>query len=279
MPYAPYIYGATIIILLLEIISGRHRGIYDRPTWFVTLGCILGNVLTRPISTLLIATIFGLLLPGHRNALAGSNPVWAYIAVFCLTEFAFYWGHRWAHESKGKRHDWLWKLHRTHHSGKFMNVAVTIRIHPLWSFVVPTSWVLGLATYLGLQQAAGLSLLTVYGWNLITHANFRWDDPIRANRHVGWLFRALEHVLVSPGMHHTHHGYGKDGGNFRNYAVTLAVFDWMFGTLYIPSGRPWRYGVPGPNAHWSEEVLFPLVRHDRAARDPMARKASSEFVS
>lgn len=260
MPFAPYLYGATVLILLAEILAGRHRGIYERSSWYVALGCIAGNTFTRPLAAILIATVAGRALPSHRGALVGMNPLLAYVAVFAISEFAFYWGHRWSHEAKGKRNDWFWKIHRTHHSGKFMNVGVTIRVHPLWAFIVPSAWVFGIATYLGLEQAAGLSLLTVYGWNLITHAHFRWDDAIRRNRWAGPAFRALEHVLVSPGMHHSHHGYGKDGGNFRNYAVTLAVFDWMFGTLYIPSGRPWRYGVPGTSPGWAEEILYPVVR-------------------
>jgi sterol desaturase/sphingolipid hydroxylase (fatty acid hydroxylase superfamily) len=260
MPYAPYLYAATLIILLAEIIAGRHRGIYERSDWWVTLGCVAGSAVTRPIVTIAIAAIAGWALPSYRGALTGTNPIVAFLAVFVLTEFAFYWVHRWAHEAKDTRTGWLWKLHRTHHSGKYMNVGVTVRINPFWSFVVTTPWVLGFATYLGLQQAAGFTILTIYGWNLITHSHFRWDDAIRAHPVFGKAFRAMEHVLVSPGMHHSHHGFGKDGGNFRNYAVTLSIFDWMFGTLFIPKGRPWKYGVPGPNAHWSEEVLFPIVR-------------------
>jgi hypothetical protein len=34
----------------------------------------------------------------------------------------------------------------------------------------------------------------------------------------------------------------------------------MFGTLHIPTGRPWRYGLPGPQPHWAEELFYPLVR-------------------
>lgn len=260
MPYAPYLYAATLAILLAEIIFGRHKGIYTRADWLTTIGCVAGSAITRPVATLLIGTLASLILPQQRNVLAGTNPVLAFVVVFTLTEFAFYWAHRWAHEAKGKRHDWFWKLHRTHHSGKYMNVGVTVRINPFWSLVVTTPWVLGFATYLGLQQAAGLTILVIYGWNLVTHAHFRWDDPIRRHRRFGRPFRALEHILVSPGMHHSHHGYGKDGGNFRNYAVTLALFDWIFGTLHIPNGRPWKYGVPGPNAHWSEEAFFPLIK-------------------
>jgi sterol desaturase/sphingolipid hydroxylase (fatty acid hydroxylase superfamily) len=259
MPYATYLYAATIVVLFLEIVAGRHRGLYDRHTWAVTLGCIVGSVIARPLSAIVIAWAVALALPSGRDMLAGTPLPLAFLAVFVTTEFTFYWGHRWAHEAKKNRHDWFWKLHRTHHSAEFLNVGVTIRINPFWSFVVPTSWVLGIATYLGLGKAAGLTLVVIYGWNLITHAHFRWDDPIRRHRWLGRPFRALEHVLVSPGIHHSHHGYGRDGGNFRNYAVTLSLFDWMFGTLHIPDGRPWRYGIPGGRAHWAEEVLYPIV--------------------
>lgn len=265
MPYAEYLYGATIVVLIAEIIAGRHRGIYDRHTWLVTLGCVVASVVSRPAAALLIAYVAAFALPYWKGALSGAPLLWSFLAVFLITEFCFYWAHRWSHESKKGRHAWFWKLHRTHHSAKFLNVGVTVRINAFWSFVVPTSWVIGIATYLGLGKAAGLSLVVIYGWNLITHSDFRWDDTVRRHPVFGKAFRALEHVLVSPGIHHTHHGYGKDGGNFRNYAVTLSLLDWIFGTLHIPEGRPWKYGIPGANPHWAEEILYPLVRVSETA--------------
>jgi len=277
MPFAPYLYSATLLVLIVEIIAGRHRGIYRREDWWVTIGCIAGSAVVRPIVAILVATVIGLALPAHRNALAGMSPVLAFALVFTVTEFAFYWAHRWAHEVKGGRHEWFWKLHRTHHAGKYMNVTVTLRINPFWSLVVPTPWVLGVAVYLGLDQAAGYTLLVIYGWNLITHSHFRWDDAVRRHPRFGPWFRALEHLLVSPGMHHTHHGYGRDGGNFRNYAVTLSALDWMFGTLFIPEGRPWKYGVPGANPPWREEVLFPLVREPRASNEAAGKFSAAEI--
>ena len=81
-------------------------------------------------------------------------------------------------------------------------------------------------------------------------------------RHVpgGRVFiRAFEWVLVTPRMHHTHHGYGKDGKVYRNFGAVLSIFDWMFGTMHIPEGRPWRYGLPGGEHIWWRQVFFPLV--------------------
>ena len=35
-------------------------------------------------------------------------------------------------------------------------------------------------------------------------------------------------------------------------------------TLHIPDGRPYRYGIPGHDAHWLEELAYPLVRIRRS---------------
>ena len=49
--------------------------------------------------------------------------------------------------------------------------------------------------------------------------------------------------------------------------MTFAFLDWMFGTLHIREGRPGRYGIPGAQPHWAEEIFYPLVRIPGKARD------------
>lgn len=253
------------MVLLAEILLGRHKDVHTAHDNRVLFWCAAsGLAIARPLSALLIAWTMTWLLPQWRGALAGIPLLPAFLAGFVATEFCFYWAHRWAHEAASWQTPWLWLIHRTHHSARYMSVLVTLRINFFWAFIVPTPWVLGLMVYLGQEFAAALVLVTIYGWNLITHADFRWDDPIRRHLVFGPAFRALEHILVSPGMHHSHHGYGKNGGNFRNYAVTLSLIDWLFGTLFIPTGRPWRYGVPGKDPYWVEEVFYPLVKANTA---------------
>lgn len=274
MSYYGPVLAVTALVLLVEIVMGRHRGIYNRNEWLVLGLCaVLNPLVARAIAGMFIAAVIGFLLPQGKGALAHLPLLPSYLGLFLLIEFAFYWGHRWAHE--GQRRPalrWLWKIHRTHHGGRYMNVLTTQRINLFWSFVVPTAWMTGLAIYLGQGTAAALVVLTIFVWNLITHSNFRWDDAVRSHPRFGRVFRALEHIVISPGMHHTHHGYGKDGAAYRNYAVTFAFIDWMFGTMHIPSGRPWRYGVPGAQPHWAEEVFYPLVqmpaRQERGAALP-----------
>ncbi|WP_170304766.1 sterol desaturase family protein [Croceicoccus estronivorus] len=250
-------------VLAVEVIAGRHRDIYTRSDWLVNLLCgALGMAIVRPILSIGLAFLFVTLLPGEQGMFADA-PFWlVFLVTLLVTEFLFYWVHRWAHEGRNKPgRDWLWRLHRTHHSGKYMNLMLMIRINPFWAILQPQTWTTAFALYAGQPIAAALVALTTYAWNVITHSNFRWDDSVRRAPVIGRLFYAAEHIFVSPGVHHTHHGYGKDGANYRNFGVVFSIFDTMFGTLHIPQGRPWRYGVPGADAHWTEEVFYPFVRH------------------
>lgn len=253
-----YVILATIIILAIEALTGHLKGARKRD-FGVTALCFLSNAsVSRPLAGLLIGSIVATFLPAHAGALS-RIPLWqTFLLSFFLMEFGFYWMHRWAHE--GQRKDsrllWLWKIHRTHHSADHLNVSVTMRQNIFWAFLVPNSWIVGLAVYLGIGEGAALALIVIYAWNLLTHTHYRWDD--RLLRHPA--FRALQHVIVTPSMHHSHHGYGKDGKMYRNYAVMLSAFDWIFGTLHLPMGRPSRYGVPGETPRWSEEAFFPLTK-------------------
>ncbi|MBV9993928.1 MAG: sterol desaturase family protein [Caulobacteraceae bacterium] len=257
-----WIYGGTVALLVAELAAGRARALFSRRELAMYGACIaLNRFVTASASAVLIAYALRLAVPFHRGAFAHA-PLWLAFPVTLLTaEFCFYWVHRWSHDGAAKPWlNWLWRLHHTHHSADYMSVLVTLRQNIFWNFVVPTPWVLALAVYAGQEAAATLTIMTIYGWNLITHSDFRWDDKLRALPVVGRLFWASEHILVSPGVHHTHHGYGRDGAMYRNYAVTFAFLDWMFGTLHVPQGRPSRYGIPGPRLGVAEDVLYPLVR-------------------
>jgi len=252
----------TVPVLVLEIIMGRHKGVYKKEEFLVLLGSFfLGRNFVVPLVTALIAGLYLLFFPQYKGALGHVSFLLAYPVLLLVDEFCFYWVHRWAHVSHHpENNSLLWKMHRTHHAGKYMNVLLNCRVNLSWFLVVPTAWVNGLALYLGMFEVVAVNMLVKMGWNLITHSNFRWDDGVRSHRLFGPIFRALEHVVVSPGIHHTHHGYGRDGANYKNFGVVLSLYDWIFGTLHIPQGRPSKYGLPGKNAHWLEELFYPVVR-------------------
>lgn len=254
-----WVLAVTGVILLAEVIAGRHRKIYSRSDWIVNSICMLGAALVRPAGTAVVAMAIAYLFPSGQGALRNVPFLPALIAIILLAEFANYWVHRGSHQLKGSRwFDWFWRMHRTHHTAQYVNVLLNFRISPFWILVGGLGWVFSLAIYLGQAQAAGLAIVIFTFWGIFTHSDFRWDDAIRRHSVFGALFRGLEHVFISPGIHHSHHGYGRDGGNFRNFGVFLSIYDWMFGTLHIPTGRPFRYGIPGNTPHWADDAFSPL---------------------
>ncbi|HEX7856194.1 MAG TPA: sterol desaturase family protein [Sphingobium sp.] len=254
-----WVLAVTGVILLAEIIAGRHRGIYTRNDWFVNGVCIVIGAVVRPLGAVVVSLIIAHIFPAGKGALVNMPFVPAVIGIILVAEFFNYWVHRWSHELKGARWgDWLWRLHRTHHTAAYVNVLLNFRTSIFWGFVAGLTWAFSLALYLGLAKPAFVAIAFFSFWGIATHSDFRWDIPVRRHKWFGPLFRGIEHVIVSPGMHHSHHGYGRDGGNFRNFGVLLSIYDWMFGTLFIPDGRPARYGIPGNAPHWADDAFSPF---------------------
>ena len=253
---------ASALAVLLEIVAGRHNGVYRRgEIAFLAASLGIGRILLSPVAALLVAWTWSALFPAHKGALAGT-PFWiALPLVLLVNEFFFYWIHRWSHTG-WKERSLLSMMDRTHHTATYMNVAVSMRLNAWWCLIIPSAWTMGLFIYFGIYEAVGAAVVLIAVWNIVTHCDFRWDDVVRRHPRFGPAFRVLEHVIVSSGIHHTHHGYGRDGASYRNFGVMLSVWDWVFGTLHIPDGRPWRYGIPGHNAHLLKELLWPLVRID-----------------
>lgn len=252
-----YVFLATLIILVLEALTGQLKGASRRDFGLTAVCFVANSAVMRPLVGLGVGVLAVQLVPQYAGGLS-HLPLWqAFLGIFVAMEFVFYWVHRWSHEGqkKGSRLSWLWKIHRTHHSATQINVSVTIRQNIFWAFFTPHTWMTGLSIYLGMEAGVALALLSMYIWNLFTHMHWRTDDAFLRSK----PFRALQHVIVTPSMHHAHHGYGKNGKMYRNYALCLSVFDWMFGTLYLPDGKPSRYGVPGETPHWTEEAFYPLT--------------------
>ena len=215
-----WVLAVTGVILIAEIVAGRHRAIYARSDWFVNAICLVAGALVRPLGAVVVATLIGWVVPAGKGSLSWVPFVPAVIAIILLAEFANYWVHRGSHELKDSRwFDWLWRMHRTHHTAKYVNVMLNFRISLFWGLVAGLTWVMSLAVYFGQAKAAGVAVIIFSFWGIFTHSDFRWDDALRKHRIIGPMFWSLEHIFISPGIHHSHHGYGKDGGNYRNFGI------------------------------------------------------------
>jgi sterol desaturase/sphingolipid hydroxylase (fatty acid hydroxylase superfamily) len=82
----------------------------------------------------------------------------------------------------------------------------------------------------------------------------------------------LEHLLISPAQHQIHHSR-LDAHHGRNFGTTLALWDWLFGTLYVIRGREdLSFGLDGvAEKPLMSQQLWPILA-DPIRRMMRARK-------
>src|SRR5262245_61135127 len=94
------------------------------------------------------------------------------------------------------------------------------------------------------------------------------------NVHTG----RLQWIVNGPEMHRWHHAIGKGMGS--NFSTKLAVWDWLFGTAYLPDDRrATNYGVQTwfPE-HYLGQTLYafrPLRSRQRSPRSSSATAPSA----
>jgi len=245
-------------IFLIEFVKGYHKGIHRSGDLLLIASFLMGSAMLRPVMAFATAWVIGLALPAYHNSLADMPFALAVVMVFLVAEFFQYVIHRAAHNPK--RHKLLYGMHRTHHSAPFVNITIIYRTNVFWQFVHSYTWTMAVGVYLGLAGPVAVFFVIMMAWNALTHSDWRWDDAVIQS--VSWgerFIRGLEWIVITPRMHHTHHGYGKDGRTYNNFCTVLSLYDRIFGTLHTPQGRPYRYGLPGGDYHWLRQSLFPLL--------------------
>jgi sterol desaturase/sphingolipid hydroxylase (fatty acid hydroxylase superfamily) len=221
--------------------------------------------------TTLAATAFGAVWGAKAPLLTGTgSTLAAALIVFLASDGLNYWYHRINHTWR-----WLWPIHALHHSAEELNPVTAYRHHPLYHILgAPLN-----AAVTGVTQAVllvfitgSLDLYLLAGTNLF-YAVFNISVSNLRHSHI-WLRypRAVEHILISPAQHQCHHSVDPRHHN-RNYGEVLALWDWMFGTLYLPErDEVIRFGLgdatgqplPQPHPTLARALLVPLLDAGRA---------------
>ena len=218
------------------------KKIYLNPSAKIDYAVFLINVLASPIvligaglqawvSTQIASSL--MTLNSGQAIFSGDWGVGTYLFFILgytmVADFSVYLIHRVHHASRI-----LWPLHALHHSAEVMTPVTLFRKHPVWNL---SSNLLNL-TLTGLFQGVfvfvffgnpGVEIL--FGLNTI-YVVYNFFGANLRHSHV-WLSwgRPLSYIFISPAMHQIHH----DPQRMRkNYGEIFALWDWLFGTLYIP---------------------------------------------
>lgn len=251
------------------------RSVYfHRSTW-VDVQLIVVNQIFSPLSlsvtALLTGTIasaasggLGWLMPGHDPSFSWS--FWSLLsftlALAVVSDLATYIVHRLYHTVPA-----LWEIHKVHHSAEVMSPLTIFRKHPLFDLAARMLKALFMGPLQGLIffiWAGPVDALTAFGANLI-FATFHMLGAGLRHSHV-WLSYGpyLERVVISPAQHQIHHSVARRHWD-KNFGQIFAIWDWMFGSLYVPKGyEELRFGIQGdPSPDFSGlkgGLIRPMVR-------------------
>jgi sterol desaturase/sphingolipid hydroxylase (fatty acid hydroxylase superfamily) len=166
-------------------------------------------------------------------------------AVLLVADFTQYWVHRAFHSAP-----FLWRFHAIHHSAEAMDWLAGSRLH-LVDAVVTRGLTYVPIYILGFSEVAMYAyVVVVVVQATLIHANVRWE------------FSGIRRVVATPCFHHWHHAAEPEAVD-KNFSVHSPLWDWLFGTLYIPGRWPNQYGLCNPSdvpASWALQILYPFRR-------------------
>jgi sterol desaturase/sphingolipid hydroxylase (fatty acid hydroxylase superfamily) len=284
--------GAALIIAVVFYTSKRlRRGrrvrwktirralfpkrIVHNPSTYTDLGYMLFNVFVygivfgwavltyQAVTNGIIAAmveLFGKPAPSMLPPVAANSILT--LILFLAYEFGYWFNHWLSH-----RVPVLWEFHKVHHSAEVLTPLTNFRVHPIYSWIFANILALsaaianGFANYwLGnaaYQYAlADTNIILVFFIHVYVHLQ---------HSHIWIPFTGLlGRILVSPAHHQIHHSKNPKHFN-RNFGSCLALWDWVFGTLYVPGKEPEKieFGVEPDHfpAHTiTGELIAPFIR-------------------
>lgn len=181
-------------------------------------------IVYNAISNVAVAALSDFIgLFGIENLVAiqvASWPAWSqFLLLFVVADFIQWNVHRWLHHNP-----WLWEFHKVHHSVEEMGFAAHLRYHWMETIVYKSVQYVPLALIgFGLDDFFILHLVTIVIGHL-NHAN------------VKITYGPLKYLFNNPVMHLWHHAKEVPAGTHGvNYGISLSLWDYLFGTAYIPN--------------------------------------------
>jgi sterol desaturase/sphingolipid hydroxylase (fatty acid hydroxylase superfamily) len=184
------------------------------------------------------------LLQGRGGVTQWPLPLQA-LAAFLIGDFIGYWVHRFFHRSR------LWPYHAVHHSSTQVDWLSSVRLHPVNDALTR------------LAQASVILLLGFPAMVLVAYVPFITLYAILLHANVTWTFGPLRYVFASPAFHRWHHTTETEGLD-KNFAGFFPVWDILFGTFYMPSGKqPAVFGILGNDVPEGivGQLLYPFRRN------------------
>jgi sterol desaturase/sphingolipid hydroxylase (fatty acid hydroxylase superfamily) len=200
------------------------------------------------------------------NALAGPGPhlhahTWAVGAITTVSQLLALELGYWALHFAFHKVPALWEIHKVHHSAEVMTPFSEWRQHPIEFVAFANVLILANGGVYGAMAwlfGPAVQPFTLFEMNVLFVLHFATFHHLR---HSGiWIAATgwLGHLFHSPAHHQIHHS--ADAQHFdRNLGYALSIWDWAFGTLYVPERYiKVKFGVAGVRPY--QGVMDTLIR-------------------
>ncbi len=252
------------------------KKIYWHPSARIDYGVYLVNILLSPLilvgaglQTWLSIQLGAWLIDlnsGNAVIVGSWSPTTYLIFIIGYTliaDLSVYLVHRLHHQS-----DVLWPIHALHHSAQVLTPFTLFRKHPLWNLISHLANV----TLTGIFQGVfifffygGPAAEILFGINSV-YVLYNFFGANLRHSHI-WLSwgKPLSFLFISPAMHQIHHDAKRMD---KNYGEVFAIWDAIFGSLYIPNKREtFQIGlgenIPNPHTSLTKAFLIPLQQSGR----------------
>ncbi len=260
LEYYFWLVSVSLVLLVLERVrpwrpqqEAVREDLVQDLFWMVFnqhyVGWMLALIFVNLVS-FLDGALANLGLPTLRGMdLISSWPLWAQVGVaFVIKDFIEWYTHRLLHTVP-----WMWHFHKLHHSiekldwlGAFRSHWFELFIHRTFSFIP--------IIVLGASNTTIL-IITVITMVVqqVSHSNLKL--------HIG----PLRHLVNSPRYHAWHHDLKMHGKHGQNFAISLTIWDRMFGNSYWPEDKeqPEKLGFHGMSKYPKSligRLLYPFVK-------------------
>lgn len=236
---------------------------------------------------------FGAVSAGVRGALTAllgapaptTLPDWATRSLatglyFLAYEFGYWLDHTLKHRVRI-----LWEFHKVHHSAEHLTPLTAFRMHPIDSWLFANIVAVSVGAVAGVYAWAmggSIASYTINGNNVLLVMFIYLYIHLQHSEvwipFTGWWGK----VFMSPAHHQVHHSRSARHYD-KNMGSCLAVWDWLFGTLYMPAKdrEAFRFGVQakGRDMHEMGEALLGPFRdvadHLRPEAPPQTQPAAA----
>lgn len=164
---------------------------------------------------------------------------------------------------------WLWAFHKGHHAAEVLTPFTAVRSHPVEEIINANFIALGTGTSYGVMSyifgnaPIALEWIGVNSLMLIYYVLFY---NLR-HSHI-WLpiTGPLGAIIQSPAHHQIHHSTNPEHID-KNFGYCLGVWDWLFGTLYIPKRtESFALGIGKESDRYHAMVPFLILPFQDVAR-------------